>query len=182
METEVKLCQGKDVFERMNYLYQASQFVASKNKTVASYYGNVMVNCGKKAVLRMEPDLKRSICKSCQTPLIPGETARVRLGSKPRKLIRWTCLTCRSIKKFPTKQGHKLWSDQAESIVQIFDYARYSKMANGSSVQPDSHYVKTNPQSEAMNSASDEKPSGESVREIHSKEDKASIIEIKQVE
>lgn len=69
-----------------------------------------------------EPNLKRSICKCCQTPLIPGETARVRLTSKPIKRVKWTCLTCKNIKRFPMTKGYKLWLDQPEAIIEILDY------------------------------------------------------------
>lgn len=122
MDTEPKLCQGKDVFERMNYLYQAGHLMASRNRVAASYYGNIMISCSKKSVLRIDPEIKRTVCKSCQTPLIPGETARVRICKKPSKNIKWTCLTCFDSKKYPVKTGHKLWSEQPESIIQIYNY------------------------------------------------------------
>ncbi|XP_020279796.1 ribonuclease P protein subunit p21 isoform X2 [Pseudomyrmex gracilis] len=102
----------------------ASRIMALKNRVAASYYGNNMLGCAKKAVLRMEPDLKRTVCKYCQAPLIPGETVRVRLKSKT---VRLTCLTCMNVRKFPTKRGHKLWIDQPEAIVQILDYAQKSE-------------------------------------------------------
>ncbi|CAL7935861.1 unnamed protein product [Xylocopa violacea] len=123
MDTNTKLCQGKDIFERMNYLYQASHLMALKNRIAASYYGNTMVGCAKKSVLRIESDIKRTICKCCQSPLIPGETARVRLVSKPVKAVKWTCLTCLSVKRYPTRKGYKLWTEEPNSVVQIFNYA-----------------------------------------------------------
>lgn len=69
-----------------------------------------------------EPNLKRTICKCCQGPLIPGETARVRLVSKPIKSIKWTCLTCMNSKRYPTKKGYKIWLDEPESIVETLDF------------------------------------------------------------
>ena len=123
MNSDSKLCQGKDVLERMNYLYQASRLMALKNRVAASFYGNVMIGCSKKSVLRIESDIKKTICKCCQSPLIPGKTAKVRLVSKPQKAVKWTCLTCLSIKKYPTKKGYRLWTEQPNSIVQSFNYA-----------------------------------------------------------
>ena len=123
MNSDSKLCQGKDVLERMNYLYQASRLMALKNRVAASFYGNVMIGCSKKSVLRIESDIKKTICKCCQSPLIPGKTAKVRLVSKPQKVVKWTCLTCLSIKKYPTKKGYRLWTEQPNSIVQSFNYA-----------------------------------------------------------
>ncbi|XP_025074070.1 ribonuclease P protein subunit p21 [Pogonomyrmex barbatus] len=128
MKNKNKFCQHKDVFERMNYLYQASYLMATSNRVAASYFGNNMVACAKKAVLRMEPDLKRSICKWCQSPLIPGESARVRLLSNPLKGLRWTCLTCMNIRKFVMRKGYKLWLEQPESIIETLDFTAKSKI------------------------------------------------------
>ncbi|XP_076632248.1 ribonuclease P protein subunit Rpp21 [Colletes latitarsis] len=127
MNTDTKLCQGKDIFERMNYLYQVSYLMALKNRVAASYYGNTMLGCAKKSVLRMESDIKKTICKCCQCPLIPGETATVRLVSKPLKGVKWTCLACLSVKKYPTRRGYKLWTEQHNSIVQTFNYVSKTK-------------------------------------------------------
>ncbi|XP_058805755.1 ribonuclease P protein subunit p21 isoform X2 [Phymastichus coffea] len=123
-----KLCQGKDVFERMNYLHQASLLVSSKNTALASYYGSVMISCAKKAVLRVEHHLKRSICKTCQSPLTPGETAKVRLLSKKKKIIKTTCSICNRSKRIPINKKHNLWWDQPEAIVETFDYSLKSKI------------------------------------------------------
>lgn len=48
-----KFCQGKDVFERMNFLYQASQKLAGKNNALSAYYGQMLKSISKKAVLRL---------------------------------------------------------------------------------------------------------------------------------
>ncbi|XP_053977645.1 uncharacterized protein LOC128885639 isoform X2 [Hylaeus anthracinus] len=111
----------------MNYLYQAGHLMALKNRVAASYYGNTMIGCAKKSVLRIESDIKRTICKCCQCPLIPGETARVRLMSKPIKGVKWTCMTCLSVKKYPTKKGYKLWTEQHDSVLQTFNYGPKTK-------------------------------------------------------
>lgn len=50
----------------------------------------------------------------------------MRLVSKPVKGIKWTCLTCLSIKRYPTKKGYKLWTEQPNSVVQIFNYTSKS--------------------------------------------------------
>lgn len=48
-----KLCQGKDAFERMNFLYQAASQMAGKNRVLSSYYGNMCKSISKKSVLRL---------------------------------------------------------------------------------------------------------------------------------
>ncbi|XP_044581873.1 ribonuclease P protein subunit p21-like [Cotesia glomerata] len=114
----------------MNYLYQASKLVSKHDTISASCFGNAMISCSRKAVLRIETDLKRSICKCCQTPLIPGETSRVRLITKPIKAIKTTCLICKTSKKIPTKPGYKLWTENPDSINQIFNYTPKIKQSD----------------------------------------------------
>lgn len=46
-------CQGKDTFERMNFLYQAGTLMSSTNPTLSCYYGKLCRSVAKKAVLRM---------------------------------------------------------------------------------------------------------------------------------
>ncbi|XP_015434579.1 PREDICTED: ribonuclease P protein subunit rpr2 [Dufourea novaeangliae] len=128
MDSDTKVCQGKNIFERMNYLYQASYLMALKNRVAASYYGNIMTGCAKKSVLRIESDIKRTICKCCQSPLIPGETAKVRLVSKPVKGVKSTCLICLGVKKYATKKGYKLWIEQDKSVIQIYNYVPTSEV------------------------------------------------------
>jgi len=59
---------------------------------------------GNKAVLRMDPSLKRAICKGCQTVLIPGVTAKVRTkvikGSG--RITRYICTQCQTGRNFPS--------------------------------------------------------------------------------
>lgn len=48
-----KSCQGKDTFERMNYLYQAAQELIGKNNVLSCYYGSQCKSISRKSVLRM---------------------------------------------------------------------------------------------------------------------------------
>ncbi|XP_034936767.1 ribonuclease P protein subunit rpr2 isoform X2 [Chelonus insularis] len=111
--------RGKPVFERMNFLYQASQIMAKIDPVASSFYGNAMINCAKKTVSKIEPDIKRTMCKSCQSPLVAGETARVRLMTKPIKSIKITCLLCKTSKRIVNKKEYKLWLECPESVVKI---------------------------------------------------------------
>lgn len=54
--------------------------------------------------------------------------------SKPVKSVKWTCLTCLSVKRYPTKKGYKLWIEQPNSVVQIFNYAPKS-LGNKSNIE-----------------------------------------------
>lgn len=48
-----KSIHNKDIFQRINFLHQASMLMADKNGTVSSYYGNVLKQIQKKSVLKM---------------------------------------------------------------------------------------------------------------------------------
>ncbi|KAK0161223.1 hypothetical protein PV327_009718 [Microctonus hyperodae] len=144
MGDQMNLCHGKDVFERMNFLYQASQMIAKVDINAASCYGNMMINCAKKSVLRIEPDIKRSICKGCKSPLIPGESAKVRLISKPIKAIKYSCLKCKLTKRIPTKKGYKLWIDEPQACVKLYNYKSKVEEQKSNDQIPQSQSIKQN--------------------------------------
>lgn len=52
-KSAANLCQGKDSFERMNFLYQAGTLMSTTNPTLSCYYGKLCRAVAKKAVLRM---------------------------------------------------------------------------------------------------------------------------------
>ncbi|KAE8742314.1 hypothetical protein FOCC_FOCC012114 [Frankliniella occidentalis] len=121
-----KLFQGKENFQRMNFLYQAAHVVAqcNINGDLAAYYGNSMLSTAQKSVLKIEPDVKRDLCKGCGNLLKPGFSAKVRLRSE--NLI-WTCLLCGTIKRYPTKRGYKLWIEQKEACLDMIEISNSSE-------------------------------------------------------
>ncbi|GJJ06250.1 hypothetical protein Clacol_000441 [Clathrus columnatus] len=59
---------------------------------------------GNKNVLRIDPSVKRKLCKACNTVLIPGTTASVRIKSGRNKLVKkviYTCLHCNACRSIP---------------------------------------------------------------------------------
>ncbi|KAL1945784.1 hypothetical protein VTO73DRAFT_1786 [Trametes versicolor] len=67
-----------------------------------SYIGS-MRTVGQKTMVRMDPSLKRTLCKSCDTILLPGSTAivRVRPTFSHRHAVVYTCLTCNASRRIP---------------------------------------------------------------------------------
>ncbi|OAV89293.1 hypothetical protein PTTG_11879 [Puccinia triticina 1-1 BBBD Race 1] len=57
----------------------------------------------KKAVVRMDPSVKRSICRSCHLLLIPGHTSTTRVlrSSSHRHKVNVTCSACQHQRKIP---------------------------------------------------------------------------------
>jgi len=54
-----------------------------------------------KGRVRLPRRLKRRFCKRCNAPLIPGETARVRLRTNRMPHVSVTCLECGTIYRYP---------------------------------------------------------------------------------
>lgn len=123
---------GKDAFARMNFLYQASalcsSFSSKNSEKVAAYYGSVFKNVAKKAVVRAEPEIKRSLCKGCSALLVPGNNVRISLKKKPAPRLVWTCLCCSTIKRFGVRKDYKIWLDCDEAVVEKATYGNTVSM------------------------------------------------------
>ncbi|KAB0804222.1 hypothetical protein PPYR_01192 [Photinus pyralis] len=115
-QSGVKKCVGKDIFERMNYLLQLSSIAKPE---ASALYSHLLINVSQKAVQRMEPEVKRSICKRCHTLMIPGVSAQVRIR---KKQLRWKCGKCLATKVFKTNPEYKLWIDHKEAVVETLRY------------------------------------------------------------
>ncbi|KAG8864617.1 hypothetical protein FRB96_005121 [Tulasnella sp. 330] len=67
-------------------------------------HAHAMKVIAKKSVLRMDPSVKRTICKKCQTVLIPGvsATVRVKRSASHGHATCYTCMSCQARKVFPS--------------------------------------------------------------------------------
>ena len=92
-----------------------SRLYASQSRTIA-----------RKATIRLTPDMKRSICKTCDSILLPGTTSSTfvenlsRSGRKPwADMLVITCNACGAVKRFPVgakRQRRKTeWRKLSES-------------------------------------------------------------------
>ncbi|KAH9961315.1 RNAse P, Rpr2/Rpp21 subunit, partial [Russula dissimulans] len=66
-------------------------------------YVRTMRLIGQKATVKMDPTVKRTLCKGCDTVLIPGLSATVRVNSActHRHVIMTNCLRCKSARRIP---------------------------------------------------------------------------------
>ncbi|PRQ76252.1 RNAse P Rpr2/Rpp21/SNM1 subunit domain-domain containing protein [Rhodotorula toruloides] len=82
----------KRIRSRSDGLQPVAQRVAREMKEVA-----------KKATVRMDPAVKRTVCQGCATVLVPGVTSTVRVKpSGPHgHLVVHTCLSCRRQRRLP---------------------------------------------------------------------------------
>ncbi|EMP27863.1 Guanine nucleotide-binding protein-like 1 [Chelonia mydas] len=66
-----------------------------------------------------DPSVKRTICKSCSSLLVPGVSSTVR--QRRHRGRRWSvvrCLCCGQTKRFPSNPGYKLWAEQPEALLE----------------------------------------------------------------
>ncbi len=67
----------------------------------AAQIGRLAFKVAKKGKVRIPLQVKRSFCRNCYVPLIPGVTARVRLRRKGYKTVVVTCLNCGRVRRYP---------------------------------------------------------------------------------
>ncbi|XP_076058458.1 ribonuclease P protein subunit Rpp21 [Oratosquilla oratoria] len=96
--------------QRMNYLLQVSHWLCQKERKMARNAGSLAMSIGRKCLIRMDPLLKRSLCKGCGVVLIYGINATVRFRKKRQKHLVITCHNCRTIKRFVNDSKYRLWT------------------------------------------------------------------------
>lgn len=76
----------KDEYSRVNYLYQAATTLGQNKKYAAlsrGYSRNSLI-ISQKAVLKMAPLMKRSMCKRCNRVYVPGRNVSIRVENASR--------------------------------------------------------------------------------------------------
>jgi ribonuclease P protein subunit RPR2 len=124
MENPRQLPESNVSSQQWNHLYQAAQFLLFKHiqnrqrslneNAVSDYYAYLSVNVARKSLFKIDPQLKRNICKGCEGLLLPGVTARVRILKKPTSVIEWRCIRCQTCKKFPSIRHYEAWFENAK--------------------------------------------------------------------
>ncbi|XP_077180836.1 ribonuclease P protein subunit p21 [Paroedura picta] len=116
------MIKDKEAFQRLSFLYQAAHCVLAQNpenQELARFYCHTQNSISRRLVLRQDPSVKRTICKSCFSLLIPGVSSTVR--QRKRRNQRWTvvrCLNCGLTKRFLSNPDYKLWSEQPEALLE----------------------------------------------------------------
>ncbi|EKM54637.1 uncharacterized protein PHACADRAFT_123918 [Phanerochaete carnosa HHB-10118-sp] len=129
---------NRDILQRLNFLYQASQLLGTQSVPPSVAQGPVpdslrgrerkremqrrfkerhstayadlsrtyvknMKAIGRKTNMRMDPAVKRTLCKGCDLVLVPGLTAEVRVNSSTNSghTVSQTCMSCRKSRRIP---------------------------------------------------------------------------------
>ncbi|KAF8757095.1 hypothetical protein RHS01_04080 [Rhizoctonia solani] len=108
---------NRDLMQRMNFLYQASATLARSGAhpetgRLARKHVKTIKGIASGAVVKIDPSVKRMLCKGCNAVLVPGSSASVRVKtSRPHgRVISYTCFSCREVRVIPaapTIQSHQ---------------------------------------------------------------------------
>ncbi|XP_054833795.1 ribonuclease P protein subunit p21 [Eublepharis macularius] len=141
------MIKDKEAFQRLSFLYQAAHCVLAQNpdnQELARFYCHTQNSISRRLVLRQDPSVKRTVCKSCFSLLVPGVSSTVR--QRKRRNQRWTvvrCLNCGLTKRFLSNPDYKLWSEQPEALLENQTLA--SEGAKGQTPGPMQQPLKASP-------------------------------------
>eukprot|EP00753_Platysulcus_tardus_P000596 PLAT10571.1.p1 GENE.PLAT10571.1~~PLAT10571.1.p1 ORF type:complete len:199 (+),score=9.70 PLAT10571.1:68-598(+) len=78
-----------------------------RNPALAHHLTHTMRAVADRAVVRMQPEVKRTICKRCSALLYPGisSTVRIRKGSESRVVVR--CKRCGAVRRYPLARSRR---------------------------------------------------------------------------
>lgn len=77
--------------ERIKILYALAK--EEPDSEFSRKYVKLLKDISRHYKIRLDKKTKSSICKKCNTILIPGKTAKVRIASS-KKYVLYTCLNC----------------------------------------------------------------------------------------
>ena len=94
---------------RLHHLFKAAHVVSAGpggqiGRVLSAHYTGLVVGVAQKSVLRLTPEVKRTICKGCRFLLQPGE---VRVVKQSGGHIEIRCPRCQAVKNFPLKKKTK---------------------------------------------------------------------------
>ncbi|RCK62834.1 Ribonuclease P protein subunit RPR2 [Candida viswanathii] len=112
-----------DNYARLSHLYQISNQLTTSHPglgVLARGYNRNLDLIAKKTVTKVSPHLKRSICKKCNTLLIPGLTVTIYIENLSREKLQHCdvlvnkCSNCGECKRFPVgkNRDYQLFVDR----------------------------------------------------------------------
>ncbi|KAK0201592.1 RNAse P Rpr2/Rpp21/SNM1 subunit domain-containing protein [Desarmillaria ectypa] len=132
---------NRDIIQRLNFLYQASVYlngVTSQSppqrkrvttSDLSRSYVSSMKIVGKKTTVKMDPSVKRTICKGCDTILVPGSTVsiRVKKSQSHGHLMVYTCTRCKTPRRIPAPPVDRSSDVESSPAVESSDSVSLAK-------------------------------------------------------
>lgn len=91
---------------RINFLYQATKYLAESDderlKNISKYYADTMKEVQRKSLAKIDPSIKRTICKKCHKYISPkSNNAKIQWKSKcKRSYLVVKCNQCANVRYF----------------------------------------------------------------------------------
>nr|XP_034345457.1 ribonuclease P protein subunit p21-like [Arvicanthis niloticus] len=140
--------KDQEAFQRLSFLYQAAHCILSENpenQALARFYCYTEKTIAKRLVLQQDPSVKRTLCCSWSSLLIPGLACTQ--CQRRRKGQRWTvhtCLTCQQSQRFLSDPKHLLWGDWPEAQLENqADFKPSEPMPNTASLSKENMQTQT---------------------------------------
>eukprot|EP01116_Phalansterium_solitarium_P019193 TRINITY_DN5295_c0_g1_i1.p1 TRINITY_DN5295_c0_g1~~TRINITY_DN5295_c0_g1_i1.p1 ORF type:complete len:170 (-),score=19.06 TRINITY_DN5295_c0_g1_i1:30-539(-) len=133
---------NSDALKRMNFLLQASALsFADEKHNVSRFFNFTLKNIAKRNVLRIDPEVKKLICKRCHTLLVPAvsSTIRLQMGRQPHRTT--TCTACDKLRRQPfdapkSKRSNKRRKKKLHKQRDKDKQPKHASVDNAASVAP----------------------------------------------
>lgn len=96
---------------RIAILFGKATNTYEANPELARSYVKTASKIAMAARVRLSTNFKRSLCKQCNTLLVPGKTSRIRTKQKREPHLVVTCLICGNVTRIPIKKENKIEED-----------------------------------------------------------------------
>lgn len=96
-----KASRDSDAALRLTYLWAAAHVLSQNAPAASSFYVSCIKQVGRRVTMPLDAlTIKRHACKRCNTLLIPGSGARVRVEPRREKHVVVTCTRCGSVRRY----------------------------------------------------------------------------------
>ncbi|KAK9458049.1 RNAse P Rpr2/Rpp21/SNM1 subunit domain-containing protein [Dipodascopsis uninucleata] len=133
-----KSVKNRDQYLRSSFLYQAAILMSNgpanskrdvKMAPLGRLYASQSKAVARKNVIRLSPDIKRTICKQCNTIMLPGSLCQIDIINESRNktkkhadVLIYTCRECHSQKRYPIGKNREYMvftDDRRQEITRI---------------------------------------------------------------
>ena len=95
---------NKIPLERIRILLRQAEETHTTDPQLAQRYVDLATKIAMRTRTHLPAELRRRICRNCNTILIPGANSRTRIRQRREHHVTITCLQCGHITRIPTRR------------------------------------------------------------------------------
>jgi len=88
--------------QRIRILYQQAKHVYPRDPDLSRRYTRLLKRVSERTRTRLPQEIRRGICRNCDTVLIPGVNSHTRVRQRREPHVSVTCHTCGHVHRIPT--------------------------------------------------------------------------------